>query len=112
MQAPPRKINAGQVIFLQALIFGLSLFGFRLLIFALDLPTGMTRSLTLTLSRNIALSISTASIAMAAVFTCLYVIVALILFFLAGLFAAQRTGKLGSGVLAGLCGGLLYGVLS
>src|SRR5947207_15867148 len=111
MQAPPRTINAGQVIFLQALIFGCSLFGFRLLILALDYSTHMISSFAILLHR-MNVPITTISLTVNAVFTSIDVFVALCFSFIAGLLAAQRTGKLGSGVLAGLWGGLLYGVLS
>lgn len=112
MQAPPRTVNAGKAIFQQALIFGFSLFGFRLLIWALDFLTHMITSFQVTLASNMHLSIVTSSLIVTALFTTFYVLVALVLFFLAGLFAAQRTRKTSSGTLAGLWGGLIYGVLS
>jgi hypothetical protein len=108
-QYPPRTISKGQIIWQQALIFGFSAIGFSILLWALDSVTHMGISLISLLIRTYHTTPVQASfIAYILIQITPRAIAGLVLFFLAGLFAAKRTGKLETGVLAGLCAGLIY----
>ncbi|MBO0789698.1 MAG: hypothetical protein J2P36_01960 [Ktedonobacteraceae bacterium] len=102
----------GRVVLVQGAIFGGIMCGVKLVIVLLNFVTGMTGRLFYALSSALHLSIAQTSLINTIFWIIVYGAIGLVVFLFAGMQAARRTGKMESGVLAGLLGGGIYGIFS